>query len=62
MIKSKHWSPEINMDMLLAENSPIRQQLLEQKLAQFKDPLLAHTLSAFIVIPKPPPLAVVIVP
>lgn len=36
------------MDMLLAENSPIRQQLLEQKLAQFKDPHLAHTLSAFI--------------
>lgn len=34
--------------MLLAENSPIRQQLLEQKLAQFKDPHLAHTLSAFI--------------
>ncbi|WP_330149875.1 DUF1963 domain-containing protein [Shewanella xiamenensis] len=36
------------MDMLLAENSPIRQQLLEQKLAQFKDPHLAHVLSAFI--------------
>lgn len=36
------------MDMLLAENSPIRRQLLEQKLAQFKDPHLAHTLSAFI--------------
>ncbi|MGL6013473.1 MAG: DUF1963 domain-containing protein, partial [Shewanella oncorhynchi] len=36
------------MDMLLAENSPIRQQQLEQKLAQFKDPHLAHTLSAFI--------------
>ncbi|MFM4858684.1 DUF1963 domain-containing protein [Aeromonas hydrophila] len=36
------------MDMFLAENSPIRQQLLEQKLAQFKDPHLAHTLSAFI--------------
>lgn len=36
------------MDMLLAENSPIRQQLLEQKLAQFKDPKLANVLSAFI--------------
>lgn len=36
------------MDMLLAENSPIRQQLLEQKLVQFKDPHLAHTLSTFI--------------
>ncbi|WP_426697451.1 DUF1963 domain-containing protein [Aeromonas hydrophila] len=36
------------MDMLLAENSPIRQQLLDQKLAQFKDPHLAHTLSVFI--------------
>lgn len=36
------------MDMLLAENSPIRQQLLEQKLAQFKDPNLANVLSAFI--------------
>ncbi|MEL4340725.1 DUF1963 domain-containing protein [Shewanella xiamenensis] len=36
------------MDMLLAENSPIRQQLLEQKLAQFKDPNLAYVLSAFI--------------
>ncbi|WP_421164148.1 DUF1963 domain-containing protein [Aeromonas dhakensis] len=35
------------MDMLLAENSPIRQQLLEQKLAQFKDPKLANVLSAF---------------
>ncbi|WP_133179250.1 DUF1963 domain-containing protein [Shewanella decolorationis] len=36
------------MDMLLAENSPIRQHLLEQKLAQFKDPNLANVLSAFI--------------
>lgn len=36
------------MDMLLAENSPIRQQLLEQKLAQFKGPHLANVLSAFI--------------
>lgn len=36
------------MDIFLAENSPIRQQQLEQKLAQFKDPHLAHTLSAFI--------------
>ena len=36
------------MDMLLAENSPIRQQLLEQKLAQFKDPKLANVLSAFV--------------
>ncbi|MFV0596430.1 DUF1963 domain-containing protein [Shewanella sp.] len=36
------------MDILLAENSPIRQQQLAQKLAQFKDPNLAHVLSAFI--------------
>ena len=36
------------MDMLLAENSPIRQQLLEQKLAQFKGPHRANVLSAFI--------------
>ncbi|MCL1091809.1 DUF1963 domain-containing protein [Shewanella profunda] len=36
------------MDILLAENSPIRQKLLEQKLEQFKDVHVAHAMSGVI--------------